>query len=158
MIRNIVTRAAQISGRRLQSTSAAASMPVLPQAEQTFAKLPQKEQVEILGRLGEVMKADWNKVSAEDKKAVYFATYGPHNLRRPHVKPGDNMKVFIGVVATIAVSLTLSTLMRNSVPKQRTLNKEWQEKSNEIAREKNINPISGISSEGYKGKGFVQHD
>ncbi|KAJ2841668.1 Cytochrome c oxidase subunit 5 [Coemansia erecta] len=66
------------------------------------------------------------------------------------------MKVFVGVVATIALSLTISTLVRSSVPKQRTLTKEWQEASNVMAKEKNINPISGVSSEGYQGKGFVQ--
>ncbi|KAJ1940152.1 cytochrome c oxidase [Kickxella alabastrina] len=68
------------------------------------------------------------------------------------------MKVLIGVVGTIALSLTISSLLRRSVEKPRTLTKEWQEASNAIAIEKNINPISGISSEGYSGKGFVQHD
>ncbi|KDR69308.1 hypothetical protein GALMADRAFT_282736 [Galerina marginata CBS 339.88] len=36
------------------------------------------------------------------------------------------------------------------------LTKEWQEASNERALEMKLNPITGISSEGYKGKGFVQ--
>ncbi|KAJ2367967.1 cytochrome c oxidase [Coemansia sp. RSA 2607] len=155
MIRNAVVRSAQLTSRRFQST---ASAPVLAQAEQTFAQLPKEQQTEVVKKLSEVMKADWNTVSVEDKRTMYYASYGAHNRRRPHVKPGDNMKVFIGVVGTIALSLTISTLVRNSVPKQRTLNKEWQEASNEYARENNINPITGVSSEGYKGKGFVQHD
>ncbi|KAJ2718387.1 cytochrome c oxidase [Coemansia sp. Benny D115] len=155
MFRNAAVRATQLSSRRFQST---ASSPVLAQVEQTYVKLPKEQQLEVLARLNEVMKADWNKVSIEDKRAVYYATYGPHNRRRPHTKPGDNMKIFVGVVATIAVSLTISSLVRSSVPKPRTLTKEWQEASNEFAREHNINPISGVSSEGYKGKGFVQHD
>ncbi|KAJ1931231.1 cytochrome c oxidase, partial [Linderina pennispora] len=111
MFRNAAVRAAQLSGRRFQST---ASAPVLAQAEQTFATLPKTEQVQVIKRLNEVMKGDWTKVSVEDKKAIYYATYGPHNYRRPHVKKGDNMKVAIGVIATIAVSFTISSLVRSS--------------------------------------------
>jgi len=42
-------------------------------------------------------------------------------------------------------------------PPPRTITKEWEEASNERAREAKLNPITGISSEGYKGKGFVTH-
>ena len=38
------------------------------------------------------------------------------------------------------------------------MTKEYQEQMTERAKEKKLNPISGISSEGYKGKGFVQSD
>ncbi|KAJ1868800.1 cytochrome c oxidase [Coemansia sp. RSA 1722] len=153
MIRNAVVRGSQLVSRRFQST---ASAPVLAQAEQTFAQLSKDEQHAVVERLNQVMKADWKTVSVEDKRAAYYASYGAHNGRRPHVKSGDNMKVFVGVIGTIALSLTISSLVRSSVPKQRTLTKEWQEASNTIAKEKNINPISGVSSEGYEGKGFVQ--
>ena len=68
-----------------------------------------------------------------------------------------------------------------AAPPPKTLTKEWQEASNERAKELNLNPITGmystnynilcrlisymrlfsflflgISSEGYSGKGFVQ--
>jgi len=62
-------------------------------------------------------------------------------------------------------------------PPPKTITKEWEEASNERAKELKINPISGpytfltfirffswsvtvllgISSEGYSGKGFVTH-
>ncbi|KAJ2399038.1 cytochrome c oxidase, partial [Coemansia sp. RSA 2531] len=61
----------------------------------------------------------------------------------------------LNVVLTPFCFLTV-TSFHTVAPKSRTLTKEWQEDSNRIAREKNINPIHGISSEGYKGKGFVQ--
>lgn len=32
---------------------------------------------------------------------------------------------------------------------------EWQEKTNEYLKSQNSNPITGISSEGYKGKGYL---
>ncbi|KAJ1727957.1 cytochrome c oxidase [Coemansia biformis] len=108
MFANAAARATRLSGRRLQSTTANS---VLAQANETFGKLPEVAQREELKRLGEIMKADWHKVSLADKQAV---------------------------------------------PKPRTMTKEWQEASNRYAKEHNMNPISGISSEGYKGKGFVQ--
>ncbi|KAJ2744745.1 cytochrome c oxidase [Coemansia sp. BCRC 34301] len=155
MFRHIAARSAQLSGRRLQSTVA---VPAATQVEQTFIALPMEEQKKVITDLSEIMKQDWTKISMEDKRALYFVTYGPHNSRRPHVKPGDNMKVFAGVVATIGLAWVMSTLARSYAPKSRTLTKEWQEDSNRIAREKKINPIHGVSSEGYTGKGFVQSD
>ncbi|KAJ2395059.1 cytochrome c oxidase, partial [Coemansia sp. RSA 2559] len=125
-------------------------------AEQNFTKLSQAEQTDVIKRLNDVMKADWTKVSFEDKKSLYYATYGPHSHRRPRIKPGDNTKVFLGVVGIIAISITISSIVRNTIPKPRTMNKEWQEASNEYAKKRNLNPISGISSEGYKGTGFVK--
>ncbi|KAJ2322570.1 Cytochrome c oxidase subunit 5B, mitochondrial [Coemansia sp. RSA 2702] len=154
MFRNAAVRTVQLTGRRFQST---AVNPVLTQAEETFGKLTETAQREEVKRLSEIMKADWLKVPIEDKRAIFYATYGSHNRRRVRGKPGDGMKVFVGVVGTIALSLAVSTMMRNSVPKPRTMTKEWQEASNEYARARNINPISGVSSEGYKGKGFVQN-
>ncbi|KAJ1824562.1 hypothetical protein LPJ73_009321, partial [Coemansia sp. RSA 2703] len=65
MIRNAVVRSAQLTSRRFQST---ASAPVLAQAEQTFAQLPKEQQTEVVKKLSEVMKADWNTVSVEDKR------------------------------------------------------------------------------------------
>ena len=39
--------------------------------------------------------------------------------------------------------------------KPETFTKEWQEATNEYLKSQNSNPISGISSEGYKGTGYV---
>ena len=41
-------------------------------------------------------------------------------------------------------------------PVPRTLNKEWQEATNEKLLAQKSNPLTGISSAGYKGKGYVQ--
>ncbi|KAJ2770936.1 cytochrome c oxidase [Coemansia nantahalensis] len=153
MFASAVVRAARLSGRRLQSTVA---NPALVQADEAFAKLPETAQREELKRLCDIMKADWHKVSLEDKRAVFYATYGLHSRRRPRGKPGDNWKVFGAVVGIAGLAYVISTAMRNSIPKPRTMTREWQEASNEYAKKHNMNPISGISSEGYKGKGFVQ--
>lgn len=45
----------------------------------------------------------------------------------------------------------------HKVPEQpKTLNKEWQEATNEKLRRQKADPITGVSSEGYKGQGHVQ--
>ncbi|KAG6889847.1 hypothetical protein C0992_003826 [Termitomyces sp. T32_za158] len=42
-------------------------------------------------------------------------------------------------------------------PPPKTISKEWEEATNARALEMKLNPITGISSEDYKGKGFVTH-
>ena len=40
-------------------------------------------------------------------------------------------------------------------PPPKTINREYQEQMNARAKEHRVNPIYGVSSEGYKGKGYV---
>ena len=96
--------------------------------------------------------------------------FGPHGPRAPTSAPGDGLKVFLGTVALIGVagalylglhhfgkSLKLFFISDISVllilffllfivaaPPPRTLTKEWQEASNERAKEMNLNPITGM--------------
>lgn len=35
-----------------------------------------------------------------------------------------------------------------------TMSEEWRQKTTEYLKSQNSNPITGISSEGYKGKGY----
>lgn len=41
--------------------------------------------------------------------------------------------------------------------KPMTTTREWEEATNELFKRDKINPITGIASEGYKGKGYVTH-
>ncbi|KAJ2003010.1 hypothetical protein GGI04_003120 [Coemansia thaxteri] len=66
MYRSVAVRAAQLSGRRLQSTVA---VPAGTRVEQTFVDLPQDEQRKTILQLNEVMKQDWTKITMEDKRA-----------------------------------------------------------------------------------------
>jgi cytochrome c oxidase subunit 4 len=36
------------------------------------------------------------------------------------------------------------------------MSKEWQEASNEYLKSQKVEPITGVSSEGYSGPGMVQ--
>ncbi|CEJ04145.1 Putative Cytochrome c oxidase subunit IV [Rhizopus microsporus] len=66
------------------------------------------------------------------------------------------MKVFGGVSGVIAASAALFYVIRlNGQETPKTISKEWEEATNEYLKSQNSNPITGISSEGYKGKGYV---
>ncbi|KAJ3533648.1 hypothetical protein NM688_g7250 [Phlebia brevispora] len=70
--------------------------------------------------------------------------------------PGTVPKIIGAVAGLLALALGLNTLFRSQAPPPpKTMTKEWQEASNERALEQKMNPISGIASDDYKGKGFV---
>ncbi|THH12940.1 hypothetical protein EW146_g7233 [Bondarzewia mesenterica] len=94
----------------------------------------------------------------------------PTRTRAPINPPGTSTKVTAGVFGLIAASAVIYASFRAIAPAPpRTINKEWEEATNERAREAKINPISGayslflanasprVSSEGYTGKGYVSH-
>lgn len=88
---------------------------------------------------------------------AYFISFGSHGPRKALVEEGGNTKVFVGVVASLAATAALYFGIRSfAAPPPQTMSKEWQEASTEYMREQNSNPISGVSSEGYKGKGMIQ--
>jgi Cytochrome c oxidase subunit IV len=91
--------------------------------------------------------------------SAYFISFGPHGPRKPITVKGQGVKTFTGVsacvLATVGVFYGLRHFFAN--PEQpRTMTQEYQEAMTERAKENNQNPITGISSEGYKGKGHIQ--
>ena len=50
----------------------------------------------------------------------------------------------------------LQPAARSGPAPQHTMNKEWQQASNEKLTAQKNNPLTGITSQGYKGKGFIQ--
>jgi len=119
--------------------------------------MPPQEQADLWMALRDRMKVDWNEMTLQEKKAAYWVAFGPHGPRA-ETPPGENSKVFWYTLIGCAVGgliffVTHETLSGSS---PRTLNKEWQEATNEYFKENKIEPITGVSSEGYKGKGQVQ--
>lgn len=67
------------------------------------------------------------------------------------------MRTLVGVTAIVGTTVALFFGIRHfASPPPKTMTKEYQDAMTEKAREANLNPISGISSEGYKGKGYEQ--
>jgi len=102
------------------------------------------------------MKVDWHEMTLHEKKAAYWIAFGPHGPRA-EPEPGSGWKVFRYTMYCTAAGIALFFLTRmfaHEAPK--TMSKEWQEATNEYLREEKSEPITGISSEGYSGKGYIQ--
>ncbi|KAF9072980.1 COX4, subunit IV of cytochrome c oxidase [Rhodocollybia butyracea] len=140
------------------SSTAKPSIIPLSNVEAQWEKMSTEEKATVYEQLEEAMKKDWKLLSIDEKKAAYYVAFGPHGPRAPVSKPGDNFKVFAGTLALMGVAGILFYAIRlASPPPPRTINKEWEEAANQRALEQKMNPITGIASEGYSGKGFVTH-
>jgi len=142
------------------SSSATKSPSIIPlsNVEAQWERLSKDDQVAVHTQLEALQKKDWKELSLDEKKAAYYVAFGPHGPRAPISPPGQNLKVFLATMGLVgAAGLLFLGIRAISPPPPRTITKEWEEAANERALEQKMNPISGISSEGYKGKGFVTH-
>jgi len=146
------------AGSSTSHVTAATSAIPLSNVEAQWATLSPSEQTAVHQQLEELQRKDWKTLSLAEKKAAYYVVFGPHGPRAPVNPPGTTVKILTGVSALIGAAGLLYAGFRAIAPSPpRTITKEWEEASNERAKELKINPISGISSEGYSGKGFVTH-
>ncbi|CAL5870530.1 uncharacterized protein PFLUO_LOCUS4769 [Penicillium psychrofluorescens] len=130
--------------------------PTLAGIEKRWEGMPPQEQAELWMQLRDRMKVDWNQMTVQEKKAAYWIAFGPHGPRAETPK-GEGWKILSKVTQLTVASVVIFYgihLMGKPLPK--TMSKEWQEASNEYALNEKINPIHGVSAEGYEGKGFVQ--
>ncbi|KAF4576379.1 Cytochrome c oxidase subunit 5A [Pleurotus pulmonarius] len=126
--------------------------------EAQWANLNQDDKSLVIEQLEELQKKDWKQLSIDEKKAAYYVAFGPHGPRTPINPPGTILKIFLGTMGLVGAAGALFLALRQiAPPPPKTLTKEWEEASNERAIEQKMNPITGITSEGYSGKGFVQH-
>ncbi|KAJ7708505.1 COX4, subunit IV of cytochrome c oxidase [Mycena metata] len=147
-------------GHAAPAAAAAPQRPVaaipLSNIEAQWEMLSSAEKTSVAEQLEEIQKRDWKLLSSDEKKAAYYVAFGPHGLRRPIHQKGDGFKIFLGTAGAITAAGVLFFVIRHrSPPPPPSFSKEWQEAMNERAIEQKMNPITGISSEGYKGKGFV---
>jgi len=141
------------------TTTSRANDAVVPlsNVEAQWEKLTSDEQLTIHQQLEELQKRDWKTLSLDEKKAAYYVAFGPHGPRADLHPPGSVPKLILFVIAGVCAGGALTLATRPFAgPDPKTMTKEWQEASNERARELNLDPITGVSSEGYSGKGFVQ--
>jgi len=142
-----------------RSASTISATPAVANVASRWKTLSAEEQAGITKRLDELQKQDWNKLSLEEKKAAYYIAFGSYGPRESLFKSGHATKVLVGVSGAVVISAGFFALTKKAVTeKPHTINKEWEEATNEKMREKNVNPITGVSSEGYSGKGYVVSD
>ncbi|KAG2198000.1 hypothetical protein INT47_004967 [Mucor saturninus] len=154
MLRTVATRTRVGAVRVVQRRNA--SNVAVQNIESRWSTLSTAEQNTIAKQLEEAQKGDWKSLSLDEKKAAYYIAFGAHGPRAPITKPGHASKVVAGVAGVLAASSALFYAIRlGGQEKPHTISKEWEEATNEYLKSQNSNPISGISSEGYKGTGYV---
>lgn len=118
--------------------------------------MPLQEQADLWMALRDRMKENWNELTIQEKKAAYWIAFGPHGPRAVD-PPGSNARVAWGVVMGLAASFTIFAIIRAfAKPAPATMSKEYQEAANEMLKQQKADPITGITSEGYTGRGQVQ--
>ncbi|PYI26199.1 cytochrome c oxidase polypeptide 5, mitochondrial [Aspergillus indologenus CBS 114.80] len=134
----------------------AISNPTLAGIEKRWEAMPPQEQADLWMQLRDRMQADWHQLTLQEKKAAYFISFGNHGPRTLPPK-GEAFRIFVKVLQYCSIGVGVFYAVHYfAKPLPKTMSKEWQEASNEYALREKINPIYGISSEGYEGKGFVQ--
>ncbi|KAG5956894.1 Cytochrome c oxidase polypeptide 5, mitochondrial [Claviceps arundinis] len=154
LLRKSLVRSVPAAASRASST--AISNPTLKNIEKRWEGMPPQEQADLWMSLRDRMKGSWSDLTLQEKKAAYWIAFGPHGPRTVD-PPGSGARVAWGVAIGLGVSLSIFAIIRSfAKPAPITMNKEWQEASNERLIAQKADPITGISSEGYKGKGMVQ--
>lgn len=102
------------------------------------------------------MKVNWHEMTLQEKKAAYWIAFGPHGPRAL-TPPGETKKVFLYTTLAIVVSGVLFVVERMFArPPPKTMNAQYQAMTNEYLKAQKTEPITGVSSEGYTGKGMIQ--
>ncbi|KEZ44734.1 hypothetical protein SAPIO_CDS2827 [Scedosporium apiospermum] len=134
----------------------ALSNPQLNNIEKRWESMPLQEQAELWMALRDRMKGSWKELSVQEKKAAYWIAFGPHGPRALD-PPGEGKNLFFHTTLILAGCLAIFVAIRafGGQPPE-SMTKEWQEASNELLKEQKSDPITGFTSEGYKGKGMIQ--
>ncbi|KAG9882936.1 hypothetical protein KCU94_g19040, partial [Aureobasidium melanogenum] len=159
MLRTTGTAAAALrsSVRATQTRRAhAISNPTLANIEKRWEAMPPQEQADLWMALRDRMKVDWTEMTLQEKKAAYWIAFGPHGPRA-QTPPGEGKQVFWYTMGGLAVTAVIFFGIRAGARgTPHTMNKEYQEASDAYLKENNVEPITGISAEDYKGGFMVQ--
>ncbi|OAA44343.1 cytochrome c oxidase polypeptide V precursor [Metarhizium rileyi] len=155
LLRKGLVRSVPAVASRASSTQAL-SNPTLKNIEKRWEGMPLQEQADLWMALRDRMKGNWNELTLQEKKAAYWIAFGPHGPRAVD-PPGTNARVAWGVAVGLAASFAIFAAIRSvAKPEPHTMSKEYQESSNELLIQQRADPLTGIASEGYSGKGMVQ--
>ncbi|GMM33212.1 cytochrome c oxidase subunit Va [Saccharomycopsis crataegensis] len=126
--------------KRLASTRSLSNA-VIADINTRWEDLPADDQQHIVQQLSDRQKLPWGELTPAEKKASWYISYGEWGPRRPVHSKGDAGKIFGGVVIGLGTALGIFLAVRAvSGPAPLTMNREWQEKSDEYLKSKNANP------------------
>ena len=149
-------RAARPSTFCRAASGHAISNPTLANIEKRYESMPPNEQADLWMALRDRQKDNWKDLTLQEKKAAYFLSFGNHGPRAlPAADEGKKVAfyTFAGIFASFVLFMGARSFANPPPP---SMTKEWQEATNEYLKSQNSDPLTGISSEGYSGKGMVQ--
>jgi len=147
MLRASLTRLAV----RSQSTVAASAPRALSNAyvgqlENRWTSLPKDDQTALIEDLKARMELNWKELTTEEKKAAYYISFGEWGPRKPLHAPGEKQFIFLTVAGCMVGSLLIFIgITKLGAKGPSTLNREWQDASDEYLKSKKANPFSGYS-------------
>lgn len=146
MLRQSIQRLAVRNQSSVASNTRVLSNAYVGQLEKRWESLPKEDQTTLIDELKGRMELPWQQLTAEEKKAAYYISFGEWGPRKPLYGPGDRSKVFWGTVAGLAAGVGLFLGIRAMAPAPpASLDRSWQEASDEYLKSKNANPFSGYS-------------
>lgn len=146
MLRQTFARSVRFNSTMAKAGPRPLSNAFLNHLESRWEKLPKNDQTAMINDLKQRMKLQWSELTLAEKKAAYYISYGEWGPRTPLYGPGDIAKVFWGVVAGVVAGGALFAVIRLlAADDPVSLNREWQEKSDEYLKSKNANPFTGYS-------------
>lgn len=146
MLRISFSNVERIGGARFVQTKALSNA-ALADLPKRWENMPSLEQQDIADNLMERQKLPWKKLNSGEIKAAWHISYGEWGPRRAVHGGGDVEFITKGVFWGLGISLGLFSLIRllaNPDP-PKTMNREWQLKSDEYLKSKNANPWGGYS-------------
>ncbi|CAL8579495.1 Cytochrome c oxidase subunit 5B, mitochondrial [Xanthoria parietina] len=158
-IRHLPAAACLLESRQHQKRHAgihAISNPTLAGIEKRWEGMPPQQQADLWMALRDRMKVNWHEMTLQEKKAAYWIAFGPHGPRSLP-PPGEGKKIFWYTMLGVGVSGVIFLLIRTqSRPAPKTMTAQYQAMTNEYLKAQRTEPITGVSSEGYTGKGMIQ--
>lgn len=146
MLRQSLLRAARFQSTVAKTAPRPLSNAYVNHLETRWEKLPQQDQTALIDQLKARQELPWQELTAAEKKAAYYISFGEWGPRKPLYLPGERNKIFWGTVAGLVAGVGLFALARSFAPeKPVTMSREWQEASDEYLRSKNANPFTGYS-------------
>lgn len=144
MLRSSASKVSSLVGRQM-STTVHLTPAAITNLSGRWEKLPESDKQDIITSLSERQQLPWTQLSLEEKKAAWFISFGQWGPRKPLRTDEDVKKIWVGIFGGLAVSFALFLAYRSQRNIPKTMNKEWQLKSDEYLASKNANPFSEYS-------------
>lgn len=113
--------------------------------EKRWEDLPEIDQKDIIAKLSSRQSLPWKELTSAEKKAAWYISFGAWGPRKPIHTKEDKIYIFWGTTIGLALCAVFFVGFRSQRNIPKTMNREWQEKSDEILKEKNANPFTGYS-------------